>query len=115
MNRRYASLLGISLAVLLMLVLTASLSAADKQSKLGNVQGRVAMLDNAGSSITVESKGVRRKVEYTSQTKFLYGHSHDSKPGSVDKLKENDYISCAGTYDNATTLNAKECVYREMK
>jgi hypothetical protein len=74
------------------------------------------MLDKDASAITVEMKGgVRRKVIYTADTKFLYGHSHDSKPGSADQVKENNYISCAGTYNDKTNLNAKECVYRETK
>jgi hypothetical protein len=99
-----------------MLALAASLNAAAKPSKLMNVQGRVQTLDKDGSTITVETKGGRRwKVAYTGDTKFLYGHSRASKPGSADQVKENNYISCAGTYDDKPMLNAKECVYREMK
>jgi hypothetical protein len=102
------------LAVLLTLVVVTSLVAADKPPKMMNVQGRVHLLDKNSSTITVEAKGVQRKVAYTGDTKFLYGHSHDNKPGSLDQVKENNYISCSGTYEK-TTLNAKECVYREMK
>jgi hypothetical protein len=92
------------------------LVAADKPSKVMNVQGRVQMLDKDSSAITVEMKGgVRRKVTYTADTKFLYGHSHDNKPGSIEQVKENHYISCAGTYNDKTNLNAKECIFRETK
>ena len=54
-------------------------------------------------------------MTYTSDTKFLYGHSHNSKPGLPAGVKENNYISCAGTYNDKTMLQAKECVYREAK
>jgi hypothetical protein len=115
MNRRYGWLLGFSLAVVLTLVLAAGLVAAEKP-KLMNVQGRVQMLDKDNSSITVEMKaGVRRRVTYTGETKFLYGHSHDNKPGSLDQVKENSYISCSGTYDAKPVLKAMECIYREIK
>jgi hypothetical protein len=103
------------LAVLLTLVVVTSLVAADKPPKMMNVHGRVQMLDKDSSTITVEMKGgVRRKVAYSGDTKFLYGHSHDNKPSSWDQVKENHYISCSGTYDK-TTLTAKECVHRETK
>ena len=115
MNRRYTWPLELSLTVLLMLVVATSLFAADKPPKLTNVQGRIQMLDKTASSITVDAKGVMRKVLYDSDTKFLYGHSKNSKPGSAEQLKESEYISCAGTYDDKTVLRAKECVYRETR
>ena len=99
----------------LLLVLAGGLAAADKP-KMMNVQGRVGMLDQKDSTITVETKGgLRRKVVYSNETKFLYGHSKDSKPGSSDQVKESNYISCAGTYDDKMELKAAQCVYREAK
>jgi hypothetical protein len=117
MNSRYTWLLGLSLTVLLMLVLVTSLVAADKPSTLMNIQGKVQMLDRSASTLTVEMKGgVRRRVAYTNDTKFLYGHSNNARLGSPDQVKESNYVSCAGTYGNdKTILNAKECIYREMK
>ena len=108
MNRRYAQMLGLSLT------LAAGLIAADKPKQM-NVQGRVQMLDKSGSVITVETKGVRHRVAYTDATKFVYGHSHDNKPGSADQVKESNYISCSGTYEDKMLLKATECVYRETK
>ena len=108
MKRTYAGLF--------MLVVATVLVAADKPPKMMNIQGRVQMLDKDSSAITVEMKGgVRRKVLYSGDTKFLYGHSHDNKPGSIDQVKENHYISCAGTYSDKTNLSARECIYREAK
>ena len=118
MRPKKFELLGLSLAVLLALFLAATLVAADKPAKVMNVQGRVQMLDKNASSITVEMKGgVRRTVMYTSDTKFLYGHSNNNKPGSSDQVKENNYISCSGTYNdnNKMELKATQCVYREAK
>jgi hypothetical protein len=114
MRIRYSGLLGLASAILLGLLLGASVFAADKPPKMMNVQGRVQMLDKNASSITVDAKGVMRKVLYSSDTKFLYGHSKNSKPGSSDQVKEGNYISCSGTYDKME-LKAKECVYREAK
>ena len=109
MSKRYATYLITSLAGVVLL-------AADKDPKMVNIQGRVQMLDKNTSSITVEMKsGIRRKVEYTNDTKFLYGHSRDSQPGSLDQVKATNYISCVGTFDNSTTLKAKQCVYRDTK
>jgi hypothetical protein len=114
MRTRYSGLLGLSLAVLLALLLGASVLAADKPPKMMNVQGKVQMLDKNASTITVDVKGAMRKVIYSSDTKFLYGHSKNSKPGSSDQVKEGNYISCSGTYDKME-LKAAECVYRETK
>ena len=108
MRIRHNALLGLSLAAGLTML------AADKP-KMGNVQGRVQMMNKDNSTITVELKGgVRRNVIYSSDTRFLYGHSRDSKPGAWDQVKESYYISCAGTFD-PVDLKAKECVYREQK
>jgi hypothetical protein len=107
MNRRNACLL---------LVLAAGLAAADNPPKMMNVQGKVRMLDQKSSTITVETTGgIRRQVIYSNGTKVLYGHSKQSKPGSSDQVKENNYISCAGTSGDKMELKATECVYRETK
>src|SRR5262245_31608536 len=107
MHRRYACLL---------LVLAGTLAAADKPPKMMNVQGTVQMLDKNASTITVEMpRAVRRQVIYSNETKFMYGHSKKSKPGSSDQVKESNYISCAGTYNDKMELKAAKCVYRETK
>jgi hypothetical protein len=48
------------------------------------------------------------------ETKFLYGHSKDNKPGSSDQVKEGNYISCS-TMAEQNHLMAKECIYRESR
>jgi len=83
---------------------------------MSNFQGSVQSMDKSKMMITVRNGNVRRDVIYSADTKFMYGHSKDNKPGSVDAVKENFYISCGGTYDGGKPqLMAKECVYRETK
>jgi hypothetical protein len=107
---------SICLAALLALFLAGNVVATDKPAKMANIQGRVQMLDKNASAITVETKGgVKRQVTYASGTKFRYGHSKNSSPGSAVYVKENNYISCTGTYNDKMILNATECVYREAK
>jgi hypothetical protein len=105
---------GLCLAVLLGLVLAFNLPAKEKAPKMSNVQGSVQMINRDTSTITVHKGNVKKDVVYSGDTKFMSGHSNDKKPGSVDQVKEGNFISCAGTY-NGVKLMAKECVYRESK
>jgi len=112
-------MMGMSFAILLGLILAFTAVAADKPAKAGkmaNLQGKVQMMSKDNSTITVEQKGgLRRVVSYGGDTKFMYGHSKSSKPGSVDQVKEGNFINCSGTYNDKMQLAAKECVYRESK
>ena len=115
MRSRVSGLLVLCTAVLLGLVLAFSVAAKDKPAKSSNIQGTVQMISKDSSTITVLTKGtVKRDVVYSADTKFMTGHSNDSKPGSLDQVKEGNYISCAGTY-SGVKLQAKECVYRDSK
>ncbi len=122
MRVKCSGLTGPCLGILFGLVLAFNLGAQDKAPKAAkapktmNVQGKVQMQDKATSAITVNAKGnIKRQVVYSGDTKFLYGHSKDNKPGSVDQVKDGYYISCSGTYNAKTQLEAKECVYRETQ
>ena len=94
---------------------------ADKAEKKGaekaNVQGTVQNMSKDTSTITVRvgTGQVTRQVIYDAKTKFLYGHSDNNKPGAVAQVKEQNYISCVGTYNDKSQLMATECVYRESK
>jgi hypothetical protein len=85
------------------------------EPKLSNIQGTVQMIANDVSTITVRVGSVPRKVVYSANTKFLYGHSDSNKPGALGQVKQGNYISCAGTFDTKAQLMARECVYREEK
>jgi hypothetical protein len=115
---RVKCLTGPFFGILFGLVLVLNLGAQDKKvkaPKVMNVQGKVQMMDKGTSAITVSKGNIKRQVVYTGDTKFLYGHSKDNKPGAVDQLKEGYYISCSGTFNAKTQLEAKECVYRETQ
>jgi len=100
-------------AALFTLFLAGSAVAADTTPMMMNIHGHVETLDKNDPSITVRTKdNVRRKVIYSGDTKFLYGHSKSAKPGSPEQVKASNYISCAGTYNGKMELKAKECVYR---
>lgn len=118
MGTRSATLLGLLVAATLGFLLAFNVAAQTKTEKLHNIQGRVQTISADASSIMIATGNgnVQRKVVYSADTKFMYGHSKDKKPGSMDAVKEGFYISCAGTYDGKNPdLMAKECVYREQK
>ena len=123
MRVKCSGLTGPCFGILFSLVLAFNLGAQDKAPKKAakaaktmNVQGKVQMLDKNTSAITVNAKGnIKRNVVYSGDTKFMYGHSKDNKPGAADQVKEGYYISCSGVYNAKTQLEAKECVYRETQ
>jgi len=116
MKMRLSVVSGLCLVILFGLVTAFQLSAQEMPAKQSNVQGTVQNLSKDKMTITVRAGSVNRDVIYSADTKFLYGHSKKNKPGSVDQVKENFYISCSGTYATGKVqLTATECVYREMK
>ena len=132
MRIRLACLGALSIAVLLGLISMPNVAAqekaqkaqkadkADKTEKKGekaNVQGTVQNMSKDTSTITVRTGTgqVTRQVVYDAKTKFLFGHSDNNKPGAVAQVKESNYISCVGTYNDKSQLMATECVYRESK
>ena len=118
MRIRLCGFTGLCLAVLLGLVLTLQLSAKGKAAKpkTGTVQGTVQSVDKSKMTITVANGNVKREVMYSADTQFMSGHSKDSKPGSLDEVKDNYYVSCGGSYEaGKVQLHAKKCVYREHR
>lgn len=95
-----------------------SLAAQEKKTKPSNIQGLVKMIDKDKSTISIGtgSGNVTRDVVYSGDTQFMYGHSNNNKPGSLDQVKEGYFMSCSGTFDHGKPqLMAKQCVYREAK
>jgi len=132
MKVRLAGLVGLSIAILFALSSVSNLMAqgkaqkADKAEKAqkadkkgperANIQGTISNMSKDTSTITVRTTGtVTRMVVYNPNTKFLYGHSDNNKPGSLAQVKVSNYISCVGTFDDKSQLMASECVYRESK
>lgn len=107
---------ALCLVALLGLVFAIQVGAQQKKAKMYNVQGNVQNLDKGKMSMTVRTSTVPKDVVYSADTKFMVGHSKDNKPGTVDDVKENYFISCEGTYNaGKPPLMAKMCVYRETK
>ena len=94
--------------------LTFGLGAQEKKEKTINYQGTVGTINKTSSMIMIKTGSTTRNAMYSASTKFLYGHSKDNKPGSLDQVKEGNYISCVGTVEQSH-LMAQECVYRESK
>jgi len=127
MRIRLAFLGALSIAVLVGLTMP-NLAAQEKAQKAqkadkadkgekANVQGTVQNMSKDTSTITVRTGTgqVTRQVIYDAKTKFLFGHSDNNKPGAVAQVKESNYISCVGTFNEKSQLMATECVYRETK
>ena len=119
MRIRIGRFTGFSLAAILGLVLAFQLGAQNKPAKapkMSNVQGKVQMIDKGKMTISVRNGNVKKDVIYSADTKFMAGHSKDNKPGTVDEVKDNFYISCAGSYAaGKVQLTARQCVYRAVK
>jgi hypothetical protein len=118
MKIRFSGFSGLCLAVLLGFLLTLQLSAQSKPAKpkAGTIQGTVQNVDKSKMTITVATGSVKREVIYAADTQWMSGHSKDSKPGSLDEVKDNYYISCGGAFEaGKVQLHAKKCVYRERR
>src|SRR5262249_46734584 len=99
MNVRWARLLAISITVVFGLVSISNVAAQDKgkapkaekeqKASTGrqNVQGTVQDISKDTSMITIRNGTRTQSVGYNASTKFLYGHSDNSKPGSVAQVK----------------------------
>jgi hypothetical protein len=98
-------------------VMAQAKKAEKKAESTVNVQGMVQSINKDTSTIMIQASGSgpARPVVYDAKTKFLYGHSNDSKPGNVAALKDTYYISCAGSVGNQGQLMATDCIYREAR
>jgi hypothetical protein len=118
MNAKLAALAAVSIVVLAGSLMMPNLAAQEKSKadKGGqNIQGTVVDISRDKSTITIRSGSATRLVAWNANTKFLYGHSRDNKPGSVEQLKASFYIDCVAGFDAKKDLTARECVYRETR
>jgi hypothetical protein len=114
MSASFTRLAGICFAVLLGSLLAPG-AAAKEKTQLANVQGKVQMIDRENSTLTVDMKGnLRRQVLVSRDTSFRYGR-RKGNTGAWDQVKEGDYISCAGEYNEKEQLKAAACTYRESR
>ena len=89
-------------------------SGAEKKAKEGRITGKVQMIDKDKSTIAVMKGTTPQQVVYNSDTKWMSGTQASNQPSSLDKLKENWYINCAGKFDGVK-LVARACRFRESK
>ncbi len=86
---------------------------AAPQMKMSNVQGKVGRVEK---DIIVVMVGTNPKpVMFGPDTKFLFGHSNDNKPGKIADVKQGYFIACSGSMGDKAQFMAKECVYRDKQ
>ena len=117
MKARFTGFVVFSVVVLVG-SLVPTLTAQDKKEKAlagQNVQGTVTDISTEKSMITIRAGSATRVVGYDATTKFLYGHSKESKLGTVAQVKASYYISCVAAFNDKKEFKARECIYRESK
>lgn len=94
-------------AVLVLSVSTIGFAAGTKK---GRVEGRVALTDKDKSTLTVREgdAGGEKVVHYESATKWTsqYHGDKQTNPIEADEVKEGDYVTCVGTYDDKGEFHA---------
>src|SRR5262245_58122229 len=125
MRVRFAQALSLCIAVLLGSALLSDAFAQDKgkkgektaksepQQKMSNVQGKVGRIEK--DTIVVMVGTNPKPVMISPDTKFLFGHSNDNKPGKIADVKQGYFIACSGSMDAKAQFMAKECVYRDKQ
>ena len=124
MRARLAKLATPCLVLLVVLSLAAGAMAQDKAPKgdkaakappmkMSNVQGKVGRVDK--DTIVVMIGNNPKPVVFGADTKFLFGHSNDNKPGKIADVKQGYFIACSGSANDKGQFMAKECVYRDKQ
>lgn len=101
--------------VLLMGVLIFSVSTmgfAQSAAKKGRVEGRIALMEKDKSTFTVrlgEMEG-EKTVHYDASTKWTSQYHGDKTTNTIDAsaVKEGDYVTCLGYYDDKNEFHATE-------
>jgi hypothetical protein len=96
-------------AVLVFSVSTPGFAAAAKK---GRVEGRVALTDKDKSTLTIREGnaggGGQKTIHYDSSTKWNSQYHGDKNMNAVDPndVKEGDYVTCVGSYDDKGEFHA---------
>lgn len=105
------------LTLLVALVFTFSLAAAvfaqdapAKKAKPGRWEGRIVNSNKADSSLTVRKTGssLEKTIKYDASTKWVSQYHADKKVNDItaEDVKDEDYVICTGTWENAGVLHA---------
>lgn len=104
------------LTLLFALVFTFSLAAAafaqeaPAKAKAGRWEGRIVRINKGDSSLTIRKAGssLEKTVVFDASTKWVSQYHADKKINDItlDDVKEQDYVICTGTWENAGSLHA---------
>jgi hypothetical protein len=105
------------LTLLFALAFTFSLAAAvfaqeapAKKVKAGRWEGRIVNANKADSSLTVRKVGssLEKTIKYDASTKWVSQYHADKKVNDItpDDVKDQDYVICTGTWEDAGSLHA---------
>jgi hypothetical protein len=84
--------------------------APAKKAKVGRWEGRVVRINKADSSLTVRKAGstLEKTIISDASTKWVSQFHADKKVNDITPgdVKEEDYVICTGTWENAGALHA---------
>jgi hypothetical protein len=84
--------------------------APAKKAKVGRWEGRVVRINKADSSLTVRKVGssLEKTIKYDASTKWVSQYHAEKKVNDItsDDVKDQDYVICTGTWENAGSLHA---------
>ena len=99
-----------SVFVMAVLVLCMSTVGFAAGTKKGRVEGRVSLTDKDKSTFTVRQgdAGGEKVVHYEGSTKWTSQYHGEKTSNSIDAgdVKEGDYVTCVGTYDDKGDFHA---------
>ena len=85
-------------------------AAAPATAKEARWEGRVVLIDKAGSTLKVRKVGgsLEKTCAYDSSTKWVSQYHADKKINDIDpgQVKEEDYVICKGTAEKAGVVHA---------
>jgi hypothetical protein len=91
-------------------VVFAHQAAAPAKAKEARWEGRVVLIDKAGSTLKVRKVGgsLEKTCAYDSSTKWVSQYHADKKINDIDpgQVKEEDYVICKGTAEKAGVVHA---------
>ena len=110
MRKSLANLVVWSLAVVLVVVLTAQPRVGSKKPKPDRLHGWVQTHDKDGYQFTLRVDNVLRTVTYTDDTIYTYRN----EPSSFEMVWEGWRVICLGEFDKKGQLKAKRIDVREI-
>ena len=109
-KKQVALLFALVLTFPLAAVVFAHQAAAPAKAKEARWEGRVVLIDKAGSTLKVRKVGgsLEKTCEYDSSTKWVSQYHADKKINDIDagQVKEKDYVICEGTAEKGGVVHA---------